>query len=103
MITLPGILAFATELVSLYLLARWGWQAGGWWLAVAAPAAFIAVWGPLLSPNAAYRLALHPRQALKLGLFAVVGLAATRVWGAAPAIALSALNAVIVLAWEPPT
>ena len=78
-------IAFLTELAALVALGTWGARThhGGWsWvLAVAAPLAFAAVWGTLLSPRAPVVLSFAVILGLKALLFAVVTWAAVVVWG----------------------
>jgi len=82
-----GVRFFVVELGALAAAAYWGFDttsgAGQLWLAVAAPAAVIVVWGLFISPKARIRI---PRPAalvielVLLGLVAVGLAAAGPVW-----------------------
>jgi Protein of unknown function (DUF2568) len=67
---------FVVELGGLAAAAYWGWEAtsgpGRWYLAVAAPVAFIAVWGLLLSPKARVQVSKPVALAIELALLALV-------------------------------
>ena len=75
-----GALALLTELAALGILAAWGWMARGWPLLLVAPLAFAVVWGLWLAPKARLKPAPALRLGLKVVLFALVTLAAARVW-----------------------
>ena len=76
-----GVRFFVVELGGLAAAAYWGWEAtssaGRWYLAVAAPAAFIAVWGLFISPKARIQVSKHVALAIELVLlgFVAAGLA----------------------------
>jgi hypothetical protein len=74
---------FVVELGGLTAAAYWGWEAtpgpGRWYLAVAAPVAFIAVWGLFIAPKARIQVSKQAALAIELVLLGVVavGLAVT--------------------------
>jgi Protein of unknown function (DUF2568) len=74
---------FVVELGGLAAAAYWGWQTtsgpGRWYLAAAAPVAFIAVWGLFISPKARVQVSKPVALAIELALLALVaaGLAST--------------------------
>lgn len=73
-----GVRFFVVELGGLAGAAYWGWDAtssaGRWYLAVAAPAAFIALWGLFISPTARIRVSKHVALAIELALLGLVAL-----------------------------
>jgi Protein of unknown function (DUF2568) len=73
-----GVRFFVVELGGLAAAAYWGWEAtsgpGRWYLAVAAPAAFIAVWGLFISPRARSQVSKHVALAIELVLLGVVAI-----------------------------
>lgn len=70
---------FALELAALALFAYWGATTGdGAWavvLAIAAPAAMLAVWGRWAAPRSPRRLPTPARIPVELGVFALAGAA----------------------------
>ena len=73
-----GVRFFVVELGGLAAAAYWGWEAtsgpGRWYLAVGAPAAFIAVWGLFISPRARFQVSKHVALAIELVLLGAVAL-----------------------------
>ena len=71
-----GVRFFVVELGGLAAAAYWGWEAtsgaGRWYLAVAAPLAFIAVWGLFIAPRARVQVSKTVALALELVLLALV-------------------------------
>ena len=47
-------LVFVDEVLAAVAAGVWGWHAGGWLLAAAAPLAVVAAWWTLASPKAPY-------------------------------------------------
>jgi Protein of unknown function (DUF2568) len=71
-------LRFFLELAALAALAYWGWGVT-WVLAVAAPAAWIALWATFGSPKARVSLSMPQRIAFEAVVF---GAAAVALWAA---------------------
>jgi hypothetical protein len=71
-----GVRFFVVELGGLAAAAYWGWEAtsgaGRWYLAVAAPAAFIVVWGLFISPRARFPVSKQVALAIELVLLGLV-------------------------------
>jgi Protein of unknown function (DUF2568) len=69
---------FVVELGGLAAAAYWGWEAtsgpGRWYLAVAAPVAFIAVWGLFIAPKARVQVSKQVALAIELTLLTLVAL-----------------------------
>ena len=69
---------FVVELGGLAAAAYWGWEAtsgpGRWYLAVAAPVGFIAVWGLFIAPKARVEVSKRVGLAIELALLALVTL-----------------------------
>jgi len=67
------VVKFLLELAAFASLAVWGWRVGdlasGIVLAVAAPAAAIAIWARYAAPKSPRRLPLRWRAPLELGIF----------------------------------
>jgi len=98
-------LAFVLELAMLAALGYFGYRVVDqpllrWVLALALPAVVAVLWGMLLAPKAANRLAPMPGLLLALGLFLLAALALQRA-GQPVLGAVLALAAVVhvVLAW----
>jgi len=74
----PAIRFFVVELGGLAAAAYWGWEAtsgpGRWYLAVAAPVAFIAVWGLFIAPKARVQVSKQVALAIELTLLTLVAL-----------------------------
>jgi hypothetical protein len=70
---------FLLELAAFASLAYWGWHVGstitGILVAIAAPAAAIAIWGLFAAPRARRRLPLAWRVPLELGVFVLAAVA----------------------------
>jgi Protein of unknown function (DUF2568) len=82
-----GVRFFVVELGGLAAAAYSGWEAtsdaGRWYLAVAAPSAFVLVWGLFISPRARIQVSKHVALAIEfvlLGLVAVGLAVAGSVW-----------------------
>ena len=71
-------LRFVLELAALAALAYWGWGLS-WVLAIAAPAAWIALWATFGSPKARVTLSTPQRIAFEAVVF---GAAAVALWAA---------------------
>lgn len=82
---------FFLELSALAALAYWGWGVS-WVLAVAAPAAWIALWATFGSPKARVQLGGAPRVGFEALVF---GAAAAALWAAGQAV----LAVVLFAAW----
>ena len=71
-----GVRFFVVELGGLAAAAYWGWEAtsgaGRWYLAVAAPAAFVLLWGLFISPRARIQVSKHLALGMELGLLGLV-------------------------------
>jgi hypothetical protein len=91
-------LRFALELAALAALAYWGWGVS-WVLAIAAPAAWIALWATFGSPKARVTLSTPQRivfEALVFGAAAVaLGAAGEPVWGVILFVAWATNRAVL--------
>jgi hypothetical protein len=91
-------LRFALELAALAALAYWGWGVS-WVLAIAAPAAWIALWATFGSPKARVTLSTPQRivfEALVFGAAAVaLGAAVRPAWGVILCVAWAANRAVL--------
>jgi hypothetical protein len=91
-------LRFALELAALAALAYWGWCVS-WVLAIAAPAAWIALWATFGSPKARVTLSTPQRivfEALVFGAAAVaLGAAVRPAWGVILFVAWAANRAVL--------
>jgi Protein of unknown function (DUF2568) len=103
-----GVRFFVVELGGLAAAAYWGWEAtsgpGRWYLAVAAPAAFVLVWGLFISPRARIQVSKHVALAIELGLIGLVaiGLAvAGPVWLGITFGAVALLSGVLNYAFKP--
>ena len=91
-------LRFVLELAALAALAYWGWCVS-WVLAIAAPAAWIALWATFGSPKARVTLSTPQRivfEALVFGAAAVaLGAAVRPAWGVILFVAWAANRAVL--------
>jgi hypothetical protein len=99
---------FVVELGGLAAAAYWGWEAttgpGRWYLAVAAPIAFIAVWGLFIAPRARIRVSKLLALAIELALLMLVavGLAATGpVWLGIAYGAVALVSGLVNYAFKP--
>jgi len=67
---------FVVELGGLAASAYWGWEftsgPGRWYLAAAAPIAFIAVWGLFIAPKARVQVSKPAAFAIELALVVLV-------------------------------
>jgi Protein of unknown function (DUF2568) len=67
---------FVVELGGLAAAAYWGWEVttgpGRWYLALAAPVAFVAVWGLFISPKARVQVSDAAALGIELALLALV-------------------------------
>ena len=74
-----GVRFFVVELGGLAAATYCGWEAtsgaGRWYLAVAAPASFVVVWGLFISPRARVEVSKHLALAIELVLLGLVALA----------------------------
>ncbi|HEY7258298.1 MAG TPA: DUF2568 domain-containing protein [Gaiellales bacterium] len=84
-------LRFLLELAALAALAYWGWGVS-WVLAIAAPAAWIALWATFGSPKARVKLSTPQRIVFEAIAF---GAAAAALWGAGQ----ETLAVVLFAAW----
>jgi hypothetical protein len=101
---------FALELAALALFAYWGATTGdGPWavvLAIAAPAAMIAVWGRWAAPRSPHRLSIPTRVPVELGVFALAGAAGYAAGASVAATAfvvvaiVNALGLTVLRQWE---
>ena len=103
-----GVRFFVVELGGLAAAAYWGWEAtsgpGRWYLAVAAPAAFIVVWALFISPRARFEVSKHVALAIELALLGLVavGLAvAGPVWLGIAYGAVALVSGVVNFAFKP--
>jgi hypothetical protein len=71
-----GVRFFVVELGGLAAAVYWGWETtdgpGRWYLAVAAPLVFIAVWGLFIAPRARVQVSKPVALAIELVLLALV-------------------------------
>ena len=84
-------LRFLLELAALTALAYWGWGVS-WVVAIAAPAAWIALWATFGSPKARVTLSATQRIAFEAVVF---GAAAVALWAAGQEV----LAVVLAAAW----
>jgi Protein of unknown function (DUF2568) len=103
-----GVRFFVVELGGLAAAAYWGWEAtssaGRWYLAVTAPAAFIAIWGLFISPRARVQVSKHFALAIELALLGLVAVAlalAGPVWLGIAYGAVALLSGVLNYAFKP--
>ena len=103
-----GARFFVVELGGLAAAAYWGWEAtsgpGRWYLAVAAPAAFIVVWGLFISPRARFLVSKQVALAIELVLLGLVtvGLVVTGpVWLGIAYGAVALVSGVVNYAFKP--
>ena len=98
-------LRFLLELALLAGVAWWGWDALGWWAAVALPLGLAVVWGSFLSPKARWTMRVPARLALELTVFGAATAAYYGAGGVAAAVAFAAIAAASELVhWtEPPS
>ena len=99
---------FVVELGGLAAASYWGWEVtcgpGRWYLAVLAPAAFIAVWGLFIAPKARIRVSKEAALAIELVLLALVavGLAVTGpVWLGIAYGAVAQVSGLVNYAFKP--
>jgi Protein of unknown function (DUF2568) len=115
---LTGLQVKSANLAVKFLLEIWAVAGFALWgataasgaaavvLAIAAPAAMVAVWGLFAAPRSRRRLAAPARIPLELGVFALAAVALVAAGSTAVAIAfgaLAAVNAVLLTAfrqWE---
>ncbi len=69
------LLKFLLELAAFAALAYWGAETAGVWLAIAAPAVAIVLWGVLAAPRSARRLPAAARIPFELAVFALAAIA----------------------------
>lgn len=103
-----GIRFFVVELGGLAAAAYWGWEATSgaaqWYLAVAAPLAFIAVWGLFIAPKARVPVSKPVALGIELVLLALVaaGLAsAGPVWLGIAYGAVALVSGLVNYAFKP--
>ena len=103
-----GVRFFAVELGGLAAAAYWGWEAtssaGRWYLAVAAPLVFIAVWGLFIAPRARVQVSKQVALAIELALLGLVALglaAAGPVWLGIAYGAVALVSGVLNYAFKP--
>jgi hypothetical protein len=95
------VVFFLCELAALVALGVWGWRFGvgpwRWVLLVAAPAAFVVLWGFLAAPTSSTRLSDPALIAVQLAMFLLTALALVsvdlRLW----ALALAVVSVAVVL------
>jgi hypothetical protein len=99
--TVNDVVFFLCELAALVALGVWGWRFGvgpwRWVLLIAAPAAFVVLWGLLSAPTSSTRLDDPALIAFQLAVFLLTALALVtvnlRLW----ALALAAVSVAVVL------
>jgi hypothetical protein len=69
------VLRFLLEIGALVAVGYWGWETGGWVLAVGALAAFITVWALLVSPKHTIETSRQVSLAIELALWVATGAA----------------------------
>lgn len=100
-------LRFLLELVLLFALGYWGFQAQppamGWILGLGAPLLAAVIWGVWIAPKSQRRLHDPLRQFVEIALFAAAVLAliaAQQVTAAVILFALVTLNQVLLVVWD---
>jgi hypothetical protein len=103
-----GVRFFVVELGGLAAAAYWGFEvtsgAGQLYLAVTAPAAFIAVWGLFIAPRARIRVPKQAALAIELVLLGLVALglaAAGPVWLGVAYGAVALVSGLVNYAFKP--
>lgn len=103
-----GVRFFVVELGGLAAAAYWGWEAtsdaGQLYLAVAAPALFLVVWGLFIAPRARYPVSKQVALAIELVLLGLVaaGLAAAGpVWLGVAYGAVALVSGLVNYAFKP--
>ena len=103
-----GVRFFVVELGGLAASAYWGWEAtsgvGQLYLAIAAPLAFLAVWGLFIAPRARVQVSKTVALAIELvllGLVAVALAAAGPVWLGVAYGAVALVSGLVNYAFKP--